>query len=234
MIPPVAPQPKRKWPKLKAHHPYVVAVVSFAFAVLFLYYTFSVTIETYKQIRGSLFTGFFTVAGFLLSAKTLVILNMKREVYEKSHYLQIIHEEHWSRIEHGKKQGNALRAECGPSPSVYRPLSQIGTLLTINIILSLLTSFAQITLGLTDSCFAVAFCLSLALSTGFLLACSVCLMWQNFHALYKVWEDQAQQELEKHWATAMSKFKESAPVPVPGVLPTQPSTSVGGNDRGTA
>lgn len=215
--------------QLKPHHPYWIAGTGLLVGLLLFTSVVTVDWDTYKQIRGSLFTGFFTVAGFLLSAKTLVILNMKKEVYEKEHYLKKLHQDHWAGVENDTKRARAARGSCPPLPTVYRPLSQIGTLLSANIVLSLLTSFAQITLGLAEKRWTVVLCMATAISTACLLACSVFLMWQNFRALYKVWEGQAQDELEKQWQASMDAYHSSLPTPVEGELPVQPSKVVSDN-----
>jgi hypothetical protein len=215
-----------KWLSFKPHHPYVIAFVGFILASVLFTYIIQVNIETYKALRGSLFTGFFTVAGFLLSAKTLVILNMKKEIYEKDPYLTKIHTNDWSNTPQAKKLSKLSRSECGGS-EVYRPLSQIGTLLSINIILALITSFSQITFGLVECGTCIILCLSLALATALLLACSVLLMWLNFQALYWDWERLAQIELEKKWNSSIEEFHTRIIEPEAGPLPEIPSVPPG-------
>ena len=97
----------------------------------------------------------------------------------------------------------------------------------MNIIRSLFTSFSQITIGLAEARPASVFCLSIALGTAFLLACSVYLMLQNFNASYRVWEEQAQQVLDKHWDESVASFHASNLVPVIGELPVKSSTVIG-------
>lgn len=217
--------PKSSWWKrhcFKPHHPYVIAAVGFVLAAILFTLVISVNVETYKALRGSLFTGFFTVAGFLLSAKTLVILNMKKEVYGDDHYLTKIHTADWTKTEHEKKINRTPRKECGGS-EVYKPLAQIGTLLTINIILALATSFTQITIGLIECCICIILCLSLALATALLLACSVLLMWLNFQSLYRDWERLAQAELEKKWNKSIEDLHAGIVEPQEGELPVVPT-----------
>src|SRR5262245_31540304 len=39
-----------------------------------------------RNLRGSLFTGFLTLSGFLLSAKTFIVVKMKESLYEQDFY----------------------------------------------------------------------------------------------------------------------------------------------------
>ena len=215
-------------PRVKPHHPYLIAALAFLSALVVFLEVSPVCADVYKILRGSVFTGFFAVAGFLLSAKTLVILNMKKEIYEKDEYLSALHEVDWAHTPREKKVGRCPRGECDAVSEVYRPLSQVGTLLSVNIVLALITSFAQITLGLADSKGAIAICLSLALSTACLLACSVFLMWLNFRVLYADWERQAQKKLDAKWDTALADFHakgvQAQPAPLEEI-PTDPTTT---------
>ena len=185
---------------------------------LVLVFLTPVGLDAYKQLRGSLFTGLFAVSGFLLSAKSIVILNMKKEIYGEDWYLNRIHDRDWSRTTHDRKEGGNPRKECGATSNVYRPLAQVGALLTVNIILALVASFAQITLGLAELFWAVAVCLALAVSTSLLLGCSVYLMWVNFEKMYAEWEEIAQEKLDKKWEAAVKDFHESKVHPKPSSL----------------
>jgi hypothetical protein len=198
--------------------PYFIAAAAFAVALVVLLFVAPVGLDTYKQLRGSLFTGLFAVSGFLLSAKSLVILNMKKEVYGEKWYWARIHERDWSVATNEHKQNKTPRGGCGATMDVYRPLAQIGSLLTANIILALVASFAQITLGLTETCWAAAVCLAFALTTAIMLGCSVYLMWLNFERLYAEWEELAQDELEKKWGTSVEDFHKSEVRPIPSPL----------------
>jgi len=213
--------------RVQAALPYVIAGVGFLVGVITFTFVFPAGVETYKALRGSLFTGFFTVAGFLLSAKTLVILNMKKEIYEKENYLLRIHATDWAHTPREKKVNKSPRDECGVTADVYRPLSEVGTLLSVNIVLALIASFSQITLGLAETCTAIVVCLSVALSTAFLLACSVFLMWLNFRSLYADWERQAQEQLSKQWDKSLTEFHANTVTPNPATLPIAPTAAPG-------
>ncbi|MBA4067940.1 MAG: hypothetical protein C0501_30405 [Isosphaera sp.] len=203
---------------LRRHHPHIFAAVGFVVALVVLLVFAPVGLDTYRQLRGSLFTGLFAVSGFLLSAKSLVILNLKKEVYGEDWYLTRVHERDWSGTAQEHKRDKTPRKDCGATTDVYRPLAQVGALLTVNIILALLASFAQITLGLAETSWAVAVCLASAVAAAVMLGCSVYLMWLSFEKLYADWEAIAQAKLEKKWSDAVEDFGKSEPRPAPGSL----------------
>lgn len=215
-----------KIPPLKSHHPYVIVGLGLLVALPLFACALPVSVETYKALRGSLFTGFFTAASFLLSAKTLVILNMKKEVYAQEAYLKRIHEGEWSSTTADKKARKSPRKDC-VATNVYHHLSQVGTLLSINIILALITSFFQITLGLIECKATVVICLSLALATAPLLVCSVYVMWRNFQSLYADWENEAQTKLEGEWERAMNDHHANRVNAQPSTLPIAPTSPTG-------
>ena len=100
-------------------------------------------IESYvKAMRASMFTGFLTLSGFLLSATTFVIIQMKKEVYEQPYYLE--------RCRKQRKFG-----KCQP---VYAPLRRLSRVLICAIALSLMASLIQVTVGLYETFFAVIIC----------------------------------------------------------------------------
>lgn len=115
----------RRFPRIAfgRRHPYAIAAVGFVVALVALLFVAPVGLDTYKQLRGSLFTGLFAVSGFLLSAKSLVILNLKKEIYGEEWYLTRIHERDWSDTAHDHKRDKTPRKDCGATMNVYRPLA---------------------------------------------------------------------------------------------------------------
>jgi hypothetical protein len=97
----------------------------------------------------------------------------------------------------------------------------------VNIILALVASFTQITLGLVEAEEVAVICFSLALATAFLLGCSVLIMWQNFRALYRYWESQAQEQLDKKWKQSLDEHHGNTVEPQPGDLPEMPTVRPG-------
>src|SRR4051812_12616810 len=85
-----------------------------------------------KNLRSGIFSAFLTLSGFLLSAMTFIILNMKKEVYDhKGHKKRVIEE----------------RIRAGKHIKFYAPLDRFTTTLTATIALCMLTSLMQFSLG---------------------------------------------------------------------------------------
>lgn len=104
------------------------------------------------NMRSALFTAFLTLSGFLLSAKTFVIANMKKDLYDSKEY---------------RSKLASLR-ELNSTLSNYGPLKRLSYLLSASIGWSLLTSFSQFSIGLTPHWIAAVVCLWLA-ATAFIL-----------------------------------------------------------------
>lgn len=135
---------------------------------------FAVT-DVYDKLRGSLFTGFFTLSGFLLSIKTFTIVNMKTGVYDQEHY-RFLH------IRRFRDQ------------PLYERLGKLATLLHWSVVFALTTSLVQITVGLIKSPIAVAFCFALAGATAALLGECLSHLRTNLKAWFTT--------LDEHWAKA--------------------------------
>lgn len=210
--------------KLQPHLVGWIPASVFVVVLVLLLGTEWVGAETYGQLRSGLFTGFFTVAGFLLTAKNLIIINMRKEVYDNNDYLDIIHQEHWEHTEYTKKEQRLPRGEAVGAANHHLPLIQMGDLLTVNIALALVTSFAQLSLGLMPYNWAAAVCLSLAASAGLLLLISVYFLWQNMQYLYTSWEKVATKKLDERWEKALNEYEKSKVKSQPGDLPILKST----------
>jgi hypothetical protein len=105
------------------------------------------------KLRGSLFSGFLTLTGFLFAVKTFVVINMKKELYDTESY----------------------RARVWPdaprdTPTVYGPLRRLSTFLLVAVMLSMTTAVSQLTIGLIEQIWATVICLALAVATIILLA----------------------------------------------------------------
>lgn len=135
------------------------------------------------KMRASLFTGFFTLSGFLLSAMTFIILNLKKEVYSTKTYLKRVSEQ--------------SSLADGQQIEVYRPLRDVGKVLLLNVALCLASSIAQFSLGLIGSRFFVAVCLALAAAAAGMLVLSLVIISLNLHDMYDHFEHEARAEMEK-------------------------------------
>jgi hypothetical protein len=105
------------------------------------------------SLRGSLFSGFLGLGGFLLSLKTFIVVKMKEGLYDHKLY----------RARHAE----AKKANPTKALPLFAQLGKLRTLLFASIISSLLTAVLQITVGLADNDAAAAICLG---AGGFTLA----------------------------------------------------------------
>jgi len=110
-----------------------------------------------KNLRGSLFAGFLTLGGFLLSLKTFIIVNMKKEVYDTPEYKRT-----WD-------ESKQLDSRVG---SMYTPLRELSDRLYVAIFSCVMTAVFQFTFGLAESIWTALTCIWMAvLSIIFLLWC---------------------------------------------------------------
>ncbi|MDF5843600.1 hypothetical protein P4053_17650 [Pseudomonas aeruginosa] len=124
-----------------------------------------------ENLRGSLFTGFLALGGFLMSAKTFIIVNMKKEVYDSAKYKQ-----DWL-------DGMELN---GPEnyPPLFRPLRRLSNILFYTISFSFLASIAQLTIGLYESVPSVMVCSFLVILAISFLMLSLYLIKKNLATMF--------------------------------------------------
>lgn len=118
-----------------------------------------------KNLRGSLFTGFLALGGFLMSAKTFIIVNMKKEVYDSDSY-----EENW--LDGLKLNGAEYYS------SLYYPLRRLSNIIFYTISSSFIASISQLTVGLFEAVPAVMFCL-------FTVVVAVCFLMLSLYLIKK-------------------------------------------------
>lgn len=134
-------------------------------------------------MRGSMFSGFLTLSGFLLSAMTFIVVNMKKEVYDTDAY----------------REGFARQWKLKPGMQFYGPLERLSRSLLWNVTLALATSVSQFTVGFYPSCYSALFCVGIAAVTIGYLAASVERVRRNLRDMF-VWSE----------AAAAKKLAESA------------------------
>ncbi len=109
-----------------------------------------------ERLRGSLFAGFLTLGGFLLSLKTFIVVNMKKEVFDTDDYLK-----NWELQKKLDKRGVMSNR--------FEPLRYLSQTLFLAIASCVCTAILQLTLGLAETWWAAAVCLwACAVSTIFL------------------------------------------------------------------
>lgn len=112
-----------------------------------------------RSLRGSLFAGFLTLGGFLLSLKTFIIVTMKKEVFESAAYKQ-----EWEEQKKIDSSGKLI--------SLYEPLRYLSTILFVAIICCITTAVLQLTLGLAETTWGAVICLWAGLTSAlFLIRC---------------------------------------------------------------
>ena len=99
-----------------------------------------------KNLRASLFTGFLTMGGFLLSLKTGILIKIKESLYDNKEYIEKI---------------GQLRL-INPKLTQYGPLRRLSRVLSFSVFFCLLSAASQFTVGLLMNSWSTAFCLAIA------------------------------------------------------------------------
>lgn len=167
-------------------------------------------------MRPQLFTGFLTLCGFLMTAKTFIVTNMKKEVYEKKLYL--LNFDSQRRLERSLK--------------VYEPLERLSKWLLVNVLASLVTPALQFTVGFIPHWVAACVCLAAAIVTVALLGLSLyhirfnlkqMFHWLGLEAEEKIkeaLEEQAKKKAEYEAALDAQPPRPGPPGPDPEANPT--------------
>ncbi|MNB54593.1 hypothetical protein D3C87_826680 [compost metagenome] len=123
------------------------------------------------SLRGSLFAGFLTLGGFLMSLKTFIIVNMKKEVYDSKPYQEMWREQ--------KKLDTGNRIV-----TIYSPLRDLSSVLYITILLCVLTAVSQLTVGLFGNLWTSIFCVWVAANAIVFLIWCLTLIRENLKTMF--------------------------------------------------
>lgn len=126
-----------------------------------------------RNIRGSLFTGFLTVGGFLFSLMTFIIVKMKENVYD--------HEAYQKRVANQKNLNAKL--------TFYGPLQRLSHLLFVSVLASITCSALQLTVGLLEHWLAVLVCLWFCIFALLLLVTSLLMIKKNLDQWFEFLEE---------------------------------------------
>lgn len=137
------------------------------------------------NLRGPFFSSFLTMAGFLLSLKTFIVVKMKELVYDQPSYLE-------DRL----TECLSARPNC-ELPAIYGPLRRLGGLLFASILIAFVSAVLQFTLGLVENRHAVMFCISVPSLAIFLLIYCLIETRENLNAMFRVCEAEKRREIEK-------------------------------------
>ena len=123
------------------------------------------------NLRGSLFTGFLALGGFLMSAKTFIIVNMKKEVYDSEKY-----ELTWL---DGLKLNGADKYW-----TLFYPLRRLSNIIFYTIAFCFVASIAQLTIGLFKALAAVMICFFVVIVAVCFLMLSLFLIKKNLATMF--------------------------------------------------
>lgn len=118
-----------------------------------------------EKLRASLFAGLLTVGSFLMSLKTFIIVNMKKEVFDT--------------------QGYRDRFSAAKSGKLYDPLKQLSDMLFATIVACITASVSQLTIGLIPTVFTSILPISAAVIALILLSWSLYLIRKNLESMFK-------------------------------------------------
>jgi hypothetical protein len=128
-----------------------------------------------QDLRGSLFSGFLALSGFLVCMSTFVVVNMKKELYDQKEYQ--------SRV------NNLMGLE--QSMTIYGPLRRLSQLLLWAVVSSVVASVSQLTVGFIPHAAASILCVCLALAAITILSVTLYAIRTNLVSLFDFLESQA-------------------------------------------
>lgn len=134
-----------------------------------------------KNMRGSIFSGFLTLSGFLFSVNTFIIVNMKKELYDQAGYL--------SRFEQ--------QMAFNPKRTLYGPLHRLSNMLILSVASTLATSVCQFTIGLIPKWYASLACLFVAAASIAILVYVLKVIWDNLKDLFEFLDKEAEKKLRE-------------------------------------
>jgi len=122
-----------------------------------------------KNLRGSLFSGFLTVGGFLLSLKTFIIIKLKENVYDHPEYLKRFNE--MKKLDHGLE--------------LYSPLCRLADFLFWAVLSTIVAAILQLTLGLIGFYLPILIVLWISIFAIILLIYSLIIIRSNLNDYFK-------------------------------------------------
>lgn len=129
-----------------------------------------------SNIRASLFAGFLSLGGFLLSLKTFIIINMKKDVFDTEKYKNTWEEQ--SKLDRRGMLGKR-----------YDPLRELSNVLFAAIVTAIGTAVFQISVGLRESFWTSFICLWAATFATMLLLTCLWLIKRNLNTMFAHLED---------------------------------------------
>lgn len=123
-----------------------------------------------KNLRGSLFAGFLTLGGFLMSLKAFIVVNMKKEVFDSEAYR--------------KAWNEAKESGVKPYETKFQPLRDLSNVIFLAVATCIGSAVTQLTVGLVPNLFACLFALIFScVAIGFVLR-TLLLIKRNLRVLF--------------------------------------------------
>ena len=126
-----------------------------------------------KNLRASLFAGFLSLGGFLLSLKTFIIVNMKKDVYDDVKYIERYEEQ----------------SKLGAVGKRLDPLRELSGILFAAILFAIIAAILQITVGLFETFTSTIICMWAATFATMLLIKSLLLIRSNLNLMFSNLDD---------------------------------------------
>lgn len=122
------------------------------------------------NLRGSMFSAFMTLSGFLFTMHAFLLVTLYRDIYSKREYQDFV-------VNQGRKYNPKLKPN--------QPLRNVSRLLFATLVCTFATSTFQMTFGLIKHTWAVAICLFAAAAT----TCVFIVVLIVFRGIMKDWLD---------------------------------------------
>lgn len=127
-------------------------------------------LEVYdNQLRTALFGGLITVAAFLFSLKTFIVVNMKDNIYDKEEYQSDI------RSKNEKYQKKI---------KIYEPLRRLSRLLYLSVWFSMVSAIMHVTIGYIDSYWFFSFTMTASFIAAFYFFASLIQIQSNLEQMF--------------------------------------------------
>ncbi|WP_180082964.1 hypothetical protein [Acinetobacter sp. YH12102] len=123
-----------------------------------------------QNLRGNLFTGFLALGGFIFSLKAFILVTMKQNVYDNDFY-----EKKWLDL----NKGNECRK------AYFLPLRQLNEALYLTVLLAIISSIINITIGLLPNIYVVYVCIFTSLWASIYLVQSLYLVKRNLDTWFE-------------------------------------------------
>lgn len=117
------------------------------------------------NLRSDLFLAFVSAGAFLLSLKTFIVITMKKELFDTEGYREIY--------------DKACQRAGGELGGVYKPLQELNSYIFFAILMSLMCSALQVSLGFVPNVVAVFVCLYFAVCASAYLILSLIYVKKN-------------------------------------------------------